>query len=98
MVLITTCHVKSEERINELLKLFKTNPEIFGSQFKNDISKYETYIRQEFNSNTYHSIDKITEEIKALDPPIFNGQINTRLVEVDIFGKILETIKIYGVE
>jgi len=96
MPLITVCYKKSEERIKELKKLFKSNPEIFGSQFNGSLEKYNEYIHQEFTSSSYHSVDRITEEIKELDPPILNGQYNTRLVEVDLYGNILQTLKVYN--
>ena len=79
MTLITVCYKKTEERIKKLKKLFKSNPEIFSSDFNGDIDKYNEYIHQEFTSSTYHSVDEINDLIKESSPPIFKGQYNTRL-------------------
>ncbi len=96
ITLIRVCYKKTEERIKKLKKLFKSNPEIFSSDFNGDIDKYNEYIHQEFTSSTYHSVDEINDSIKKSSPPIFKGQYNTRLVEVDLFGNILATLKVYN--
>ena len=54
------------------------------------------YLRQEYISHKSYIIDKIPDDIKDFRLPIKEGRYNTRLVKVDCFGNLLQTLKVYN--